>query len=839
VTERYATGVRTAVRRAVPYTVLPLALIACALASSPWLRAFPADVIGVPLFGAAVLSVLAPLIVVGIGIRPLWQSALVDLVLFVFFELVVTLRAPGGFDDLYSGLVHGPSQLLTFALPLVSPRTLLVAPVALCWLSGAIVGECVARGWQSVLPYLTLLVTFGLSYAGTARAISNASDGRRYDTLLAGALLLALLLLRAAQAWVVQDESAEITQPEGVLPLRGLWIGAALSIVVAAAAAGVVQSSAFTGRPVTPARVPPLDQGKPLTPVAFVSSLRPNDPKSAGRPLFKFSTDRPTTGYVSLASVDFYDGDGWTFTRTFRPSGGVLPADLDPTMRPHTAPVTQQYQIDQGAMTTAPWMPYLYRAQRVIGTTVNIDPASGMIVPAHTLHAGATYTVRSLVADKTLDDLPRTALLGASAAQVDTTLVNGLSAPLGTLVTSLAQETGTPSDQALPFLQAVARDFRTRSSLAGSTGSPRPTPSATPTTSGRSGGHFVAPLAAPTSRAKPKGTTRRTPTPTPSPTASAHTGGTTFADVLASIRVSHSATPEQYATLTALVARELGVPARVATGFRVPPPSGSRTLPAGTYTVTTGDAWTWVEVPVRGLGWVVLDPSPSTYANKPQPPNTGTTPSQTPTPTPSRNAQLNQTSNGGHAVAPKSRTPQAKGLSGTSVLAIVLIAIAVLVLLLVAILLTRKRLRVRRRKRSGDPRRRLLGAWQESLDVLIECGLPELATLTSAEVSERTGARFGGEPAAQARYIGDAANVAIFSPTSWVGPAQADAAWQAQAVLARSVRARLGWRERVNAGLRYHRPRRFTVHEGPTSWADEIKRRAAAARRSKPAHRRR
>ncbi|MFN2563187.1 MAG: hypothetical protein ABR571_18080, partial [Jatrophihabitans sp.] len=258
------------IRRAIPYSLLPLSLVACALASAPWLRAFPAAVMSLPLFGAAVLSVLVPLVVVGIGVRALWLSALLDVVLLVFYELLVTLREPVGFSGLYTGLVRGPSQILTFALPLVSPRTLLVAPVALCWVAGALLGECVARGWQSVLPYVGLLVTFGLAYAGTARAVSSTADGRRYDTLLGAGLLASLLLLRAAQAWVAQDQSAEQTQPDGVLPLRGLVIGAAVSIVVALAGAGLGQSSAFPGRPVKPARVPPVDQSRPLTPVSFV-----------------------------------------------------------------------------------------------------------------------------------------------------------------------------------------------------------------------------------------------------------------------------------------------------------------------------------------------------------------------------------------------------------------------------------------------------------------------------------------------------------------------------------------------------------------------------------------
>jgi hypothetical protein len=831
------------IRRLIPYSLLPLSLIACGLASAPWLRAFPSGVMSVPLFGAALLSVLIPLIVVGVGVRRLWLSALVDLVLFVFYELIVTLREPSGFDHLHTGLVHGPSQILTFALPLVSPRTLLVAPVALCWISGALIGECVARGWQSVLPYLSLLATFGLAYAGTARAVTSSDDGHRYDTLLAAALLLVLLLLRAAQAWVLQDSSAETTQPDGVLPLRGLATGAVLSVVIALGAAAVVQSSAFSGQPVTPARTPPVDESRPLTPVSFVSGLRPSNPKSKGDVLFKLSTDRPTSRYVSIASVDYYDGDGWTFSRTFRPSGGVIPADSDPTMRPTGRAVNQQYTIGKGPMTTVPWMPYISRAQRVTGASVNVDPDSGMIVPAHTLQAGDTYTVQSTVAGRNFSQLGKSALLGTSASPIDTTLANGLAAPLGTLVTSLVTETGTSSQQPIPFLQAVAKDFQTNSALAGA---PTPTRGAL-----ASGGRFIDPAAVRPSgrtttahqaaKTTPKTSPRRsTPaaassTSSSTPPANAHTGGTSFADVLASIRGSRSATPEQYATLMALIARKLNVPARVVAGFRLPTSGNSSTLPADSYDVTTAEAWTWVEIPVRGLGWVVLDPSPGTYAGQQPGPAAAATPTPTPSPTPSQNALLTQSNNGGHAVAPKSGTPHDKSVAASSVLVVVLVIAALALAALVAILLARKRIRARRRRRGGDPRRRLLGAWQESLDVLVESGLPDLTYLTSAEVAATTGERFGGEPAAQARYIGDAANVALFSPTSWVGPAEADAVWRAQAVLTKSVRRRLSWRDRIGAGLRYNRPKRLKVQVGPSSWTAAAKARAAGSSRGKHA----
>jgi hypothetical protein len=432
-------------------------------------------------------------------------------------------------------------------------------------------------------------------------------------------------------------------------------------------------------------------------------------------------------------------------------------------------------------------MPHVDRADQVTGVPIDIDTTSGMIVPAHQLHAGDAYTVRSSVPRQPFMRLGPRALLGTSAAQVDTTLANGLTVPLATLIASLAQETGVSSTQPVTFLQAVVRDFRTKAALAGGPAQPSSTPS--PSAS-----------------------------PAPSPTAGTHTGGTTFADVLASIRGSRAGTPEQFATLLALIARKLGVPARLVAGFRVTAPRGASLLPAGTYRVTTAEAWTWVEIPIRGAGWVALDPSPGTYAGQ-TPPRAGASPSPSPSPKPSQNAQLTHSNDGGHAVAPGSNTPHSKGLSTLALVVIVLGAIALALAAFLAFLLSRKYARLRRRSGHDDPRRRLLGAWQESIDVLVEAGLPDLTNATSAEVAASAETRFGPEPGARARQLGDAANVAIFSPSSPVAAGEADAAWQAHAVLRRTVRRRLPMQQRIQARLRYNRPAGRTRQSSLSSWA--------------------
>ena len=140
--------------------------------------------------------------------------------------------------------------------------------------------------------------------------------------------------------------------------------------------------------------------------------------------------------------------------------------------------------------------------------------------------------------------------------------------------------------------------------------------------------------------------------------------------------------------------------------------------------------------------------------------------------------------------------------------------VAVLAVLLLAFLLVRKRVRAGAGA-AGDPRRRLLGAWQESLDVLEESGLPDLTYLTSREVATATAERFGPRPGDQVRYLGDAANVAIFSPATPITAHEADAAWATHAGLSRSIRDRLDWRARVGAGLRYHRTSTVRAPVGP------------------------
>lgn len=66
-----------------------------------------------------------------------------------------------------------------------------------------------------------------------------------------------------------------------------------------------------------------------------------------------------------------------------------------------------------------------------------------------------------------------------------------------------------------------------------------------------------------------------------------------------------AAPPERLATTLAVLARALGVPARLATGFL----PGERPLFGGAFVVRARHAHAWVEVPFTGLGWQRFDPT--------------------------------------------------------------------------------------------------------------------------------------------------------------------------------------------------------------------------------------
>ena len=233
---------------------------------------------------------------------------------------------------------------------------------------------------------------------------------------------------------------------------------------------------------------------------------------------------------------------------------------------------------------------------------------------------------------------------------------------------------------------------------------------------------------------------------------------------------------EQFAAAFAVLARSQGFPTRVAVGYLLNPAHRH----GDTYTVTSHDAHAWPEVNLAGYGWVAFEPTdPRHHAASP---------------TRQQKQQTTASSGNDPAAAGKGSTPTEDpslptvGGSGITVLdwaLWVLVGLGVLVVL-IPVAVTVEKIRRRRKRRSGSRAARIIGAWEDTVDRLVESGLPVAGSSTATEVArqahERLGAR-AGAVAVLAPLVVTAAYSPIEPDESVVGQA-----WQLNARVRRELR---------------------------------------------------
>lgn len=286
----------------------------------------------------------------------------------------------------------------------------------------------------------------------------------------------------------------------------------------------------------------------------------------------------------------------------------------------------------------------------------------------------------------------------------------------------------------------------------------------------------------------------------------------------------------QFAATYAVMARSLGIPARLAVGFT------SGTLVRGsTYSVSTTNAHTWPEVWLAGLGWTHLfDPTPPGPAagashlpveppvsslrtptptttpvvptTAPAPGGSGASggPGSQPVPTPGPRVQLS------HNNRPPSSGPPWRDWALTLGI--------VLGVLIVATFATLAALRARRRawRRSGaDATAQVAGAWAEALDHLTDAGVTWPPANTPLEVPGALPDRIQAstsEPltALAGRYT--SARYGSRPPT----PETVQRAWADAAAVRKGVDAALGVGERLRTRLRY---RGVEAPPEPAEWS--------------------
>lgn len=243
---------------------------------------------------------------------------------------------------------------------------------------------------------------------------------------------------------------------------------------------------------------------------------------------------------------------------------------------------------------------------------------------------------------------------------------------------------------------------------------------------------------------------------------------------------------EQYASAMALIANDLGYPARVVMGFAPEVPEGG-----GEVVVTGDDVTAWVEVPFEGVGWLPFFPTPDeTDVPQDQEPKPQSEPQpqvRQPPPDESANEDLLTPVD----IDDTEDEDRDDGFQLPAWLATLLTILAIPVLLYtipLLLVLLFKRLRERRR-RSGSGDRQAAGAWEELVDRFAELGYAAPAGRTRTATAQQLETKAEAPLSALAAR----ADEAVFSGRG-VPVEESDAIWteaQAAVEIARRSTTRL------------------------------------------------
>lgn len=576
------------------------------------------------------------------------------------------------------GSVRVWKQALTLQPPLAGFTGLLIAPYLLALLASVIAASCALRlrcwGLALIAPAVVLVASVAFS---TDRGFAPSLVGG-----VAAGIGIAWASWRTHRARAERSLTAPAPAPsEAASPRRrGVTVAAALAAaIVAVAAVGGAAAASTVGanRQVLRDHVqPPLDVHDYTTPLMSFRKLVTAQKKTT---LFTVS-GLPEGARVRLATLDLYDGvvykvsgAGGAGSGVFAPVGDRLTTDASGP-RAHVRVTVDA--LDGAWVPTAGYLTSIgFRGGDAPAqdAALHYDAATGTAVVTDGLDGRDTYAFTAVI--------PRT----PSAAQLNHATVAHIALPA-------------------PFAVAAARtDAQTLTKGA-----------ATPIAQIRA---LVAGLR--------KGAFSNGVGDEAALSPSGHSDYRITQLLTARQMVGDD---EQYAVAMALMARSLGIPARVVMGFHN---SGAQPLA----TVTGADVHAWVEIPFDGYGWVAFDPTPPTdhhptpqqqQQNQPlaqiaQPPQMPPHPPQLP--------PQNAHANGHDHPAPAS--------AAWILLAVQITGVSLLVLLVLlgpslAMGIARASRR-KRRRRAAAAVDRMDGGWAEVVDAAVDMGTPMARGATRRE----------------------------------------------------------------------------------------------------------
>lgn len=626
--------------------------------------------------------------------------------------LGAVLPTPGTLQDLLVALVRSWKQALTVTPPAGQYPGLLVVPLVAALLAAAAavsLGLRLRRGGWALLPCVALLAAAAV--LGTDTAPLPAAR--------------AVVFTLAAALWMGWHRSYRLALAGSPAATRQPAAAAALLLVAALAGGGAALALPDPGyRTIARDRVePPLDLREVPSPLAgYRQYLR----ETRDVELLRVE-GLPAGARLRLATLDTFDGlvynvsagagrdtDSGVFARVT----DRLPAPRRPADLAGAQSTTATVQVTVGQYSNV-WVPLAGQAREVVFTggragavrrNLYFNAATGTMLTTEKLRPGDTYTaVVDLPATATDEEVGR-----APYAALNVPAPANVPESVSATATDLVGGATGPLERARALEESLRREGFFSHGLAGE------------------------------ARSKP-----------------GH-GAARIDALLAGAQMVGD--DEQYAVAMALMARQLGMPARVVMGFAQPAGAGGGG--DGAVVFTGDDVRAWVEIPFQGVGWVAFDPTPP-QEQRPleEAPEPKTNPQpqvlQPPLP-PQEPAELPPAS------SPDDREDDPAGTPGwlTTLVAVLLFLLRVagyLLLLLLPFLLVVgvKWWRRRQRRTAGTASDKVGGAWREFLDTARDLGARPAPGATRREAGAAVQAVLPHAPALALAYHADAG---VFAP---------------------------------------------------------------------------
>jgi hypothetical protein len=230
------------------------------------------------------------------------------------------------------------------------------------------------------------------------------------------------------------------------------------------------------------------------------------------------------------------------------------------------------------------------------------------------------------------------------------------------------------------------------------------------------------------------------------------------------LRDTQRGTAEQFATSFVLLARSLGIEARVATGFVAGEDGATVTPPGEPLVLSSADAAVWPEIQLNDGSWIAYDPVPADEADDGPPPppepqvQTPAAPQPPIAPPPESESEPTDDD---EVVEPASESALSTVLMWVLRGSVALAAIVLPVLGAAGLIIGIKYRRRRRRLRAADPADRIRGAWASATDALVDAGLAIEPSNTDSEIASG-GAPFAPEASAELHRLATMSSSATF-----------------------------------------------------------------------------